>query len=158
MGTLDIPLQQGHFEQLLDSASWKIPEREALISVCLLLEVMACIKYIFLTARKDSQGTGLSSRSFACEKPYHKICKAAGAKCLPKVMKRGRKSCSTSQPLVSSCRWWKKLRQKKHDEQHAGTKTLLVLLRGCPRRKALVLYQEPNFLIYYTCMGVQIYE
>lgn len=85
------PAEQGYFEQLLDSASWKILGREALISVCLLLEVVVCIKHIFLTAGKASQGAGLSSGSFACEKPCHKICKAAGAECLPKVMMRARK-------------------------------------------------------------------
>jgi len=46
---------------------------------------MACIKHIFLTARKDSQGgPGLSRESFACENPYHKVCKAAGAECFPR--------------------------------------------------------------------------
>lgn len=56
MGELEEPLHWGCSKQLLGSASWKTPGREVLISICLLLEVIAYIKHIFLAACKDRQG------------------------------------------------------------------------------------------------------
>lgn len=91
MGKLEEFLHWGCFKQLWSSARWKTPGREMLISICLLLEVIDCIKHIFLVACKDRQGKffSLSRESFDCQASLRiKICKAAGANTI--TVKRGR--------------------------------------------------------------------